>query len=49
MLSSIVIPLVVVAALGYAFGAGRGGGLILHRPYNNRHNDAAGAREGDWR
>jgi hypothetical protein len=45
MLSSIIVPLVVVAALGYAFGAGRGQQLITRRPYNNRYNDASGARE----
>jgi len=44
MLTAIVIALLVVAALGYAFSAGSSEGTILHRPYNNRYNDAAGAR-----
>jgi hypothetical protein len=32
-------------ALGYARRLGPGGGPIARRPYNNRYNDASGARE----
>jgi len=45
MLSSILVTLVIVAALVYAFPSGRKGGLIAHHSYNNRHSDAAGARD----
>jgi hypothetical protein len=45
MLSAIIVTLVIIAALGYALRSGRTGGLIVRRPYNNRYNDAAGARE----
>jgi hypothetical protein len=45
MLTAILITLIVVAALGYALRTGRGEETILRRPYNNRYNDAAGARE----
>jgi hypothetical protein len=44
MLTAILITLIVVAALGYALRAGSGESAILRRPYNNRYNDAAGAR-----
>ena len=44
MLTAILITLVVVAALGYALRDGRREETILHRPYNNIYNDAAGAR-----
>jgi hypothetical protein len=45
MLSAIFITLVIIAALIYAFASGRRDGLILHRPYNNPHNDATAARD----
>jgi hypothetical protein len=45
MLSSIIVTLIIAAALGYALRAGRGEKPIVRRPYNNRYNDAAGARE----
>jgi hypothetical protein len=45
MLTAIAITLTITAALGYALRAERDGQLIVHRPYNNRYNDAAGARE----
>jgi hypothetical protein len=45
MLTAILITLIVVAALGYALRAGGSQETILRRPYNNRYNDAAGARE----
>lgn len=44
MLTAIIVTLIIVAALGYALRAG-GGELISRRPYNNRYNDASGARE----
>jgi len=45
MLIAIIITLIIIAVLGYSLGAGRNDELILHRPYNNRYNDASGARE----
>ncbi|MEA2140368.1 MAG: hypothetical protein QOC91_467 [Solirubrobacteraceae bacterium] len=45
MLTAILITLIVVARLGYALGTGKRQDTILRRPYNNRYNDAAGARE----
>lgn len=45
MLTAILISLIVVLALGYALRAGRDGEALIHRPYNNRYNDASGARE----
>jgi hypothetical protein len=45
MLASIVVTLLVVAALARGLRSERNGGLIVSRPYNNRYNDAAGARE----
>ncbi len=45
MLSAIIVTLLIVATLGYALRPGRAGKLIVRRPYNNRYNDAAGARE----
>jgi hypothetical protein len=45
MLTVIIIALVVLAVLGFALRAGQNGGLIARRPYNNRYNDASGARD----
>jgi hypothetical protein len=46
MFSAIIVTLIVVAALAYALrSAGHPGSLIVRRPYNNRYNDATGARE----
>jgi hypothetical protein len=45
MLTAIIVTLIIVAALIYAFQAGRRDGLIVHRPYSNPHNDATAARE----
>jgi hypothetical protein len=45
MLTAIVITLLVVPLLGFTLRSGRAGELIAHRPYNNRYNDASGARE----
>lgn len=44
MLVSIVVTLLIVVAFGFTRTL-RAGELIVHRPYNNRHNDASGARE----
>ena len=43
MLTSILITVILVAAVGFA-ARGGGGGLITRTPYGNRHNDASGAR-----
>ncbi len=45
MISAIFITIIVVAALGQAVGSERRGGLIARHAYNNRYNDASGARE----
>jgi hypothetical protein len=45
MLASIFVTVLLVAALAYGLRAERNGGLIVRRPYNNRYNDASGARE----
>ena len=45
MLISIIITLVVTGAIGFALRSGRDGELIVSRPYNNRYNDATGARD----
>jgi hypothetical protein len=45
MLSAIIVTLIVTTALGYALRTARSDGLISRRPYNNRYNDASGARE----
>ena len=45
MLVSIIVTLLVVAALAIGLRSERKGGLIVSRPYNNRYNDASGARE----
>jgi hypothetical protein len=42
---SILIALIVFLGLGYAARSTRGYGLISTHTYNNRYNDAAGARE----
>ncbi len=44
MFSAIFITAVVVGSLGYALRSGRDD-LIVRRPYNNRYNDASGARD----
>ncbi|HWF33270.1 MAG TPA: hypothetical protein VG188_12010 [Solirubrobacteraceae bacterium] len=44
MLTAILTPLAIVVALAYALRAGKDGQTITHRPYNNRYNDASGAR-----
>jgi hypothetical protein len=44
MLLTIVVTLLIIVAVAFTH-TGRAGELIVHRPYNNRHNDASGARE----
>jgi hypothetical protein len=41
----VIITLFIVVGLGYSLQTDRKGRLIAHTPYNNRHNDATGARE----
>ena len=45
MIAAILITLIILAALGYSLGSERDGGLIARHSYNNRYNDASGARE----
>jgi hypothetical protein len=45
MLIAIIVILLVAALLGCALRPGRTDELIVHRPYNNRYNDASGARD----
>jgi hypothetical protein len=45
MLAAITVTVVIVAALGAALRSERSWELIARRPYNNRYNDASGARE----
>ncbi len=44
-MTAIMIPVLIVLALGYALRSGRNGATIADHPYNNRYNDATGARE----
>lgn len=44
MLLSILVTFVILAALGLSV-RGERGELIARHAYNNRHSDAAGARE----
>ena len=44
MLAAIITTLIITSALGLAMRAGGKG--IVRRPYNNRYNDATGARDG---
>jgi hypothetical protein len=45
MLSAVIVTSIIIGALGSALRTESGGELILRRPYNNRYNDASGARE----
>jgi hypothetical protein len=45
MLLAIIITLIIVVALGASLQMDRKGRLISRTPYNNRYNDASGARE----
>jgi hypothetical protein len=47
LLASIIIALLLTWGLANAMRAGWADETILRRPYNNRYNDATGARE-DW-
>ena len=40
-----IIATTILATLGRSRRSRRDVQLIVHRPYNNRYNDAAGARE----
>jgi hypothetical protein len=44
MLLAIAIVLLIIVGYSVARTA-RAGELIVHRPYNNRYNDASGSRE----
>jgi hypothetical protein len=44
MITAILVTLLIITALAAGQRAGRDG-LIGRRPYNNRYNDASGARE----
>lgn len=45
MITSIIVTAAIAGALGYALRQGRHDDLIVHRPYNNRYNDATAARD----
>jgi hypothetical protein len=45
MITSIILTAIIVGVLGYALRPGRHGDMIVHRPYNNRYNDASAARD----
>ena len=45
MLTAILITLIIITLLGLALRRQGAGAQIPHRPYRNRYNDAAGARE----
>jgi hypothetical protein len=45
MLTAIIVTLIIAAALLYGLRSGKDGSLISRRPYNNRYNDASGARD----
>jgi hypothetical protein len=45
MLTAIIVTLIITTALLHTLRAGQDGSLIVHRPYNNRYNDASGARD----
>jgi hypothetical protein len=44
MITALLVTLLIVTALAAGQRTGRDG-LIERRPYNNRYNDASGARE----
>jgi hypothetical protein len=41
----VIVTLLIVVGLGYSLQTDRKGRQIAHTPYNDRYNDAAGARE----
>ncbi len=45
MLTAIILTALILVGLGIAVGPGPDNELIAHRPYNNRYNDASGARD----
>jgi len=45
MLIAIFVTVIICAALGGALRSGGSEKLITRRPYNNRYNDASGARD----
>ena len=45
MLTALIVTLIITVALGASLRLGRHSGLIARRPYNNRYNDASGARD----
>ncbi|HEV3283890.1 MAG TPA: hypothetical protein VG010_06775 [Solirubrobacteraceae bacterium] len=45
MLTAIIVSIIIGAAILYALHTGQDGQLIVRRPYNNRYNDASGARD----
>ncbi|HEY2535747.1 MAG TPA: hypothetical protein VGI24_02050 [Solirubrobacteraceae bacterium] len=45
MLTSITVTAIIAGSLGYVLRSSRHDKLIVHRPYNNRYNDASGARD----
>lgn len=45
MLTAMLIALFLLAGLGHSLASSRVGEAIVRRPYNNRYNDASGARE----
>jgi hypothetical protein len=44
MVAALLIGLIIIV-FGFGVGSERMGGLIAHHTYNNRANDASGARE----
>jgi hypothetical protein len=45
MLTAITVTVVIAVALGNSLRSGRRGEAGIRRPYNNRYNDATGARD----
>jgi hypothetical protein len=45
MTASIIVVGALLGGAANALRRGRNHDLITHRPYNNRHSDATGARE----
>ncbi len=45
MLTAIIVTFTILGGLATAMRPGRSDSLITRRPYNNRYNDASGARE----
>ena len=45
MLTAFLITALIIASLALGLHSERRGRMIPHHPYNNRYNDASGARE----